>query len=32
MLMIDLLFIGLIVAFYAMSLGLIAVCQRGMED
>jgi len=32
MLMIDLLFIGLIVAFYAMSLGLIVVCQRGMED
>lgn len=30
--MIDLLFIGLIIAFYAVSLGLIAVCQRGMEE
>lgn len=30
--MTDLMFIGLVVTFYAMSLGLIALCQRGMED
>jgi hypothetical protein len=32
MMMMDLVFIGLIVAFSTTSLGLIALCQRGMED
>lgn len=30
--MMDLMFIGLIVTFSATSLGLIALCQRGLED
>jgi hypothetical protein len=30
--MMDLVFVGLIVAFYVMSLGLIAICEQGMED
>jgi len=28
----DLVFVGLILAFFAASLGLIAACQRLMED
>jgi hypothetical protein len=28
----DLVFVGLVLAFFAASLGLITVCQRLMED
>jgi hypothetical protein len=28
----DFVFVGLVLAFFAVSLGLIAVCQRLMED
>jgi hypothetical protein len=28
----DFVFVGLVLAFFAASLGLIAVCQRLMED
>jgi len=30
--MTDLVFIGLVLVFFAVSFGLIAVCQRLMED
>jgi hypothetical protein len=30
--MMDLLFVGLVVAFYIASVGLIAICDLGMED
>lgn len=30
--MTDLVFVGLVLVFFAVSFGLIAVCQRLMED